>query len=565
MNRVISAIVIVFGWASSVWAAQPPRVRALPVTPFEKLSAGVRERDLPQRVRVHGVITYYEPGKAVVLEDGSRSVWVATTTATDDLRVNDAVDAIGTPVTQNGLPALADGEIWDNREQAVVSPQPVTLEQLVSASHPLDLVSLEGVVISGLREPTRDEYVLSAGGQLFRAVLIRLGQTDPSTRLIPPGTRVQLTGICIPANSDPSGAPASVEILLRAPGDIAIVARPSLLAIRSPSILFAPMLLAILALAVWGWTYRARARRQAARLATLAYLDQRRSRILGDINSSKPLAEIIEKIAEMVSFMLDDAPCWCDIKDGARLGNCPADLKHVRVLQEEIPARSGPPLGSIVVAVDSGGLPIVRRTFSREREALSVGSKLAMLAMETRRLYSDLRQRSEVDLLTNVHNRLSLGERMDALIEEARQNASVFGLIYIDLDKFKPINDTYGHHVGDLFLQEVTVRMKQQLRSHDLLARLGGDEFAVLLPMVRNRTRIEEIALRLEHCFVEPFAVEGNVIHGSASFGYAIYPEDGATKNELLRAADAAMYAAKNFRKQSAAQKAGHPNPAPAG
>ena len=178
-----------------------------------------------------------------------------------------------------------------------------------------------------------------------------------------------------------------------------------------------------------------------------------------------------------------------------------------------------------------------------------------MMAMETRRLYSDLLQRSEVDLLTNVHNRRSLGERMDALIEEARLNASVFGLIYIDLDRFKPINDRYGHHVGDLFLQEVAHRMKKQLRSHDLLARLGGDEFAVLLPKVSNRTRIEEIALRLEHCFKEPFPVEGNVLQGSASFGYAMYPEDGVTKETLLSAADAAMYAAKNFRKQFAAQK----------
>jgi diguanylate cyclase (GGDEF)-like protein len=173
-------------------------------------------------------------------------------------------------------------------------------------------------------------------------------------------------------------------------------------------------------------------------------------------------------------------------------------------------------------------------------------------------------RRSELDLLTNVHNRRSLGERLDALIEEARQNASVFGLIYIDLDKFKPINDRYGHHVGDLFLQEVAQRMKQQLRSHDLLARLGGDEFAVLLPMVRNRTRIEEIALRLEHSFKEPFFVDGKYLHGSASFGYSIYPDDGATKDSLLSAADAAMYAAKNFRKKMAAKMDGSVGPAPA-
>jgi diguanylate cyclase (GGDEF)-like protein len=124
-------------------------------------------------------------------------------------------------------------------------------------------------------------------------------------------------------------------------------------------------------------------------------------------------------------------------------------------------------------------------------------------------------------------------------------------LIYIDLDDFKQVNDLCGHQVGDLYLQEVALRMKRQLRSHDMLARLGGDEFAVLLPLVHNRAEVEEIALRLERCFDGPFAVEGFVLHGSASVGIALYPQDALTKDGLLSAADAAMYQAKNAKKQS--------------
>jgi diguanylate cyclase (GGDEF)-like protein len=154
-------------------------------------------------------------------------------------------------------------------------------------------------------------------------------------------------------------------------------------------------------------------------------------------------------------------------------------------------------------------------------------------------------RRSEFDLLTDIHNRFSLEKRLDAQIEVARQDAGIFGLIYIDLNKFKQVNDQYGHHIGDLYLQEVARRMKQQLRSHDLLARLGGDEFAVLLPMVHNRADVEEVSQRLEHCFEAPLALEENILKGSASFGIAVYPEDGATKDKLLNVADAAMYAAK--------------------
>jgi diguanylate cyclase (GGDEF)-like protein len=171
---------------------------------------------------------------------------------------------------------------------------------------------------------------------------------------------------------------------------------------------------------------------------------------------------------------------------------------------------------------------------------------LGALAIETRRLYNDLRRRSEFDLLTDTHNRFSLDKHIDNLIIDCRENAGIFGLIYIDLDEFKGINDIYGHHVGDRYLQDVSERMKRQLRGHDLLARLGGDEFAVLVPMVRSRYEVEEIASRLERSMDEAFKIEEYVIQGSASLGIAIYPEDGVTKDTLFKTADAAMYSSKN-------------------
>ena len=107
------------------------------------------------------------------------------------------------------------------------------------------------------------------------------------------------------------------------------------------------------------------------------------------------------------------------------------------------------------------------------------------------------------------------------------------------------MNDTYGHHVGDLYLQEAADRMKRQLRPHDKLARLGGDEFAALVPLVRSRAEVEEIARRLERCFDDPFVFEGHTLHGAASVGIALFPEDATTVDALLSAADATMYVAK--------------------
>jgi diguanylate cyclase (GGDEF)-like protein len=330
-----------------------------------------------------------------------------------------------------------------------------------------------------------------------------------------------------------------------------------LLNIRNLLLVVGFLFAVVLAVGAKGWTLERRVRRQTAALAArieseaalehrLTQIERRRSRILEDINGSHPLAEILEQIVELVSFRLNGASCWCEVADGARLGAHRPEVEYLRIAHEPIPARTGAPLGTLFAAFESHTQPS-----TVEAEALTLGARLAALAIETRRLYSDLLHRSEFDLLTDLHNRFSLDRVLEARIEVARLNAGVFGLIYIDLDEFKQVNDVYGHQVGDLYLQEVSLRMKHQVRSNDLLARLGGDEFAALVSVAPSRGGIEEIAQRLERCFDEPFAVEGYILHGSASVGFAVYPEDGATKDSLLSAADAAMYVAKHTKRPS--------------
>ncbi len=359
---------------------------------------------------------------------------------------------------------------------------------------------------------------------------------------IPVGSTVRVIGICTQEDSNRFVAMLPFNILLRSTDDIAVVANPSPVNTRNLLLLVALLLTVLFAVGARGWLIERRTRRQTS---TTAYIEQRRSGILENINSSRPLAEIIEEITELASCMLKGAPCFCQIAGGAQLGNCPPKIAAFRLVHAEIPARSGPALGFIFAALDPRTSPS-----AVESEALTMATALAALAIETHRLYSDLLHRSEFDQLTNAHNRFSLDKHLDDLIAVARNAAGLFGLIYVDLDRFKQINDLYGHQVGDLYLKEVAVRMKGQLRSVDTLARIGGDEFAALLPDVHSRADVEEIALRLEQCFDEPFLVEDVTLHTSASVGIALYPQDAPTKELLFRIADAAMYAAKHAKQQ---------------
>ncbi len=519
---------------------------SLPVTSMDQILSGFHVRDSTRRVQVHGTITYYQPGSAVVLQDGPKSLWISTHTH-EPLQIGDLADGTGFPDAHDRLLSLTDGEIQDSHILAPITPRPATWRQLgfwssnMPDGHQNDLVSIDGQMVTEVRQATQDEYVVVSDGRLFTAIYRhpRAPAVLPQMLWIEQGSRVHVTGICtiLDSNAINPGEEAPFNILLRSFDDISVIAKPSMLNVRNLVLLVGLLIVMLFTAGARAWIMERRVRRQNAEVA---YTERRRSRILEEINGSRPLAEIIEQITELVSFKLRGVPCWCQIVDEAQLGNCPLNLTPFRIVSEQIPAHSGPPLGTMYAAFAPLAKPHVN-----ESEALSMAAGLATLAIETRRLYSDLIHRSEFDLLTEIHNRFSLENNLDRQIVHARQTAGIFGLIYIDLNDFKQVNDVYGHQIGDMYLQEVAIRMKRQLRAVDMLARLGGDEFAVVLPTIHSRGEVEEIAQRLENSFDDPCPFDEYVLHGSASVGVALYPEDGTSRDTLLRAADAAMYVAK--------------------
>ncbi len=528
---------------------------SIPVTPMDRIIVGRRMHDATERMRVHGTVTYHEPGQSVVLQDGNRSLRVSTQSASD-VQVGDLADAIGFPDVQNGFLTLAQSEVRDDVVKAPVMPALYRWRDLSAGgndgvSHIFDLVSIEGQVIAEVRQATQDEYVLRGDGHLFSAILRHPGSASRAAlgrmELIPVGSRIQVTGICMLADANPFNGEVPFNILMRSFDDVQILARPPWLNVTHLLYLVAVLLISIVVIGARGWFIEHQTRR---RTAALAHIEQRRGSILEDMNNSRPLAEILEQITGLISFKLQGLPCWCELAGGDTIGNRPDKVHDAawKVVEVPIPSNSGARPGSFFVAM-VGRTPAVCEV----EAAMASSAGLASLAIETSHLHSDLVHRSEFDQLTDIRNRFSLERKLDLLIGRAQQSAGMFGLIYIDLNEFKQVNDRYGHLAGDIYLQEAAARMKRQLRPGDTLARLGGDEFAVLVPEVRNRAAVVEVATRLEACFAAAFRLGGPIVPGSASIGIALYPEDGTTKDGLLSAADAAMYRAKNVRRRTIA------------
>ena len=161
---------------------------------------------------------------------------------------------------------------------------------------------------------------------------------------------------------------------------------------------------------------------------------------------------------------------------------------------------------------------------------------------QRRNAQAEANKRACEDALTGLANRRVLIDAIDRLSQDASHS---FGVLCLDLDRFKNVNDTQGHAVGDQLLKAVADRLKRSLRSTDLVARLGGDEFAVVLTPIKSIRTCKIVVQRLVEAIGRPYEIDGRQILIGTSIGVAVGPEDGHSTNDLLIAADLALYAAK--------------------
>jgi diguanylate cyclase (GGDEF)-like protein len=413
---------------------------------------------------------------------------------------------------------------------------------------------MEGTVAAEVHEPHEDTLVIQSGSHVFSAILARpvwyqeRGESPLPRYAV--GSRVRVTGVCFVHAGGPWSTPQWFDLEIRGPQDITVLGNPSWWTVRRLLLLSAALVGVVVVVLLWAVLLQRKVRQQteqirltmeseASRERRIAQLETERGRVLEAINSVTSLDEVLGMILGLIRSQLQNEACWCELASGTRVGDPAPEDESVLLVRRDIYSGAGERLGALVLA----GANVYQ---SHAGEVLEMGASLAALAIDTRRLYETLVHRSQYDQLTNAANRFLLESRLEETLTLAGRAKSRFALVYIDLDQFKRVNDLYGHRVGDLLLQQVTQRLSERLRPIDTLARVGGDEFVALIPAVRGRAEVEEIAQRLMRAFDTAFEIEAYSVRGGASFGIAMYPQDGQTKDELQRVADSVMYAQKH-------------------
>ncbi len=322
-------------------------------------------------------------------------------------------------------------------------------------------------------------------------------------------------------------------------------------------------------------------------------LERDRSLILEQVVQNRPLAEILSRISNMLEIqipgsrssilLLKDRRLWngaapslpqaySDQLDGLPIGpaagSCgTAMFRDETVIVEDIatdplwdgyrelalphglracwsmpipPSNRGDVLGSIAIYRDQPSRPS-----SRDLEFMGMAIRLAAVAIEHRTLTDQLSHQAQHDALTGLPNRLLFQDRLDQALAQAERKKLQVAVLYMDLDRFKNINDMLGHSSGDALLRQAASRLQACIRKTDTLARLGGDEFTVVLNELHNPHDAMRVATKLIEVMRAPFQIDRHELFVTLSLGISIYPDDGIESSTLMANADAAMYRAK--------------------
>ncbi|RRA49780.1 diguanylate cyclase [Acidipila sp. EB88] len=499
---------------------------ALPLTRIGDLFATMQVEDHSPRVHVRGTLTYYASGDTAVLENGGKSLLVQTR-ETKNLAIGDVVDAYGFVDNHQYSPSLVDTVLVPAGSHQQSAAHLIDYASAMSGVYSDQLVSIQGKLLSEIHTEESQSLSLDVQGHVIRALMLT-GEKLPE---VAPGSEIQVSGICRILAGGPWREPVVFSLTMRSGNDVVIVHAPSWWTVRHLALLLSVLLGVVTIVAIWALILKQRVTRQAKIIDHSMRIVASRSEILRLISGNEGMETILKAMAAAIESLLPGVLCtyrWHGIESTQRYTST---TKAVRI----------PLVHADKTAGEFAAFGSSSHTPAQRNDVLLMLHEVLDLALQHHSLHENLLHHSTHDSLTKLPNRRFFEDHLGDSLTKALASATPLAIIYVDVDAFKLVNDQFGHHIGDLYLQAISLRLLYALRTGDTVARLGGDEFVVILPHT-GVAEAQAFLHRLERCFVDPFMLEGHCIEGSASFGLACVPDHASTREDLKRHADRAMY-----------------------
>lgn len=521
---------------------------AVPTTAIDKIGLfSTGSADL-RRVKVRGVTTAQFPGRGLFLMDHTGGIYAETQDGTK-LTPGDEVELIGFPARGDYSAVLRSAGIRPTGRHQVMTPSRVDGRAALSGRFDAQLTSISGTLQAVNGIPGSYTLILQSLDRVgFQARFIGPVSLDALPSI---GSTVLLTGICS-TKTDENGNPAAFEIVLRAPSDLRVLSSPPWLSgLRAVFLLSGGALLTLI-ICAWVFVLRRRVRQQTrliqARLENEMILEDRYRRIFERNLTGLFVASRDGRILdcnEICAHILGYSSRRALLDHADEAGRIAATI-HENLQQEP---EGGP--AQLVNAecrflrrdgVWRWVLANVRLVAQKGEEVLEAG---VVDITDRKEAEERIQYLAYYDSLTGLPNRTLLKDRVASAIAAAGRHSEKAAILFLDLDRFKMVNDSLGHSYGDLILKEVARRLSGLVRDGDTVSRAGGDEFLILLTSIERAEEAALAAERLIRSMAAEFAVGERGFKIGCSIGISVYPEHGTDAETLIKNADAAMYCAK--------------------
>ncbi|MGC2613412.1 MAG: EAL domain-containing protein [Terracidiphilus sp.] len=520
----------------------PFAVPVIPVADIRRYSADLSD---DHRVRVVGTVTARFPLQGIYVTDGTGGVYAESQDGSP-IQDGDQVEVIGFPAAGSFSPVLKSASIRPTNEHVPPGIASVTGRAALKGTYDAQLINITGTLSSYRQRLNRRELVVeSDDGVLFEAIFAGLAAPELKVK---EGSRISLTGICT-VKADENGNPSEFEVVLRSPEDVRVISTPPWFNGEVAANLVSGLMFSTLAVIVWVFILRRRIRKQTViiteKLKNEMAFEERYRNIFERNVTGLYLAAADGKILDC-----NDACARILGYKGRHelLGNSIRAEQIIQKLHENVSDASFT-VGTEQALERSDGSQGWVLCSLRATGGADDGTQVfegSLVDITERKLAEDRIQfLAFFDSLTNLPNRTLVQDRLSKTIAAAKRRRDKVGVLHLDIDNFKIINDCLGHSRGDELLQGIAARLQACAREEDTVARLVGDEFLIALGPIGSHDDAALVAERVARELRPPFNLHGNSLSVTCSVGISIFPEHGADAETLIKNADAAMFASK--------------------